>query len=71
MNNQSALITGGTSGIGFATAKLLVSRGVNVAISGHRPQDGERALPALQAAAKNSVQARFILNDVRSEDAVE
>ncbi|MCT4609165.1 MAG: SDR family oxidoreductase [Pelagimonas sp.] len=70
MKNQSALITGGTSGIGFATAELLVSRGVNVAISGHRPQDGERTLPQLQATAKKGAQASFISNDVRSEDAV-
>jgi NAD(P)-dependent dehydrogenase (short-subunit alcohol dehydrogenase family) len=43
--NKTALITGGNSGIGLATARLFVAEGARVAITG-------RNQPTLQAAAK-------------------
>jgi 3-dehydrosphinganine reductase len=43
MNGQHVLITGGSSGIGKATAKLWASRGANIAIMGRDPVKLEQA----------------------------
>ncbi len=38
LQNRTALITGGNSGIGLATARLFVKEGANVVITGRNPQ---------------------------------
>jgi NAD(P)-dependent dehydrogenase (short-subunit alcohol dehydrogenase family) len=66
LTNKVALITGGTSGIGEATAVLFAKEGASIAVSG-RNQDRGRAVveQILQAGGK----AIFIPTDVRkSED---
>ena len=40
---QVALISGGTSGIGFATAELLLKDGWCVAINGRNEREGQKA----------------------------
>ena len=49
LKNKTALITGGTTGIGFATARKFLSEGATVIITG---QDGERLAKAEQTLAK-------------------
>ncbi|MFF7333386.1 SDR family NAD(P)-dependent oxidoreductase [Streptomyces sp. NPDC090306] len=46
MTTKTALITGGTSGIGRATAELLHSRGYRVMVTGRSSADGDTGLPA-------------------------
>ena len=43
-DNQVALISGGTSGIGFATAELLLKQGWCVVINGRNEWDGQEAV---------------------------
>ncbi len=43
LKESTILITGGTSGIGYATAKLLVECGARVAITGRNPETVQKA----------------------------
>jgi NAD(P)-dependent dehydrogenase (short-subunit alcohol dehydrogenase family) len=68
MSDQVALITGGASGIGKATALKLASRGINVVISGRREELGAAAVKEVEAVATGGAKVRFIRNDVTDED---
>lgn len=61
LEHKVALITGGTRGIGLATAKLFTEEGARVALAGRNEQDGKAA--ALQV--QNSV---FVRCDVKRAD---
>ena len=47
MEDKVALISGGTSGIGLATAAWLLAKGARVVISGRSGEKGEKALAQL------------------------
>lgn len=71
MANPVALITGGASGIGKATAIKLASSGVRVVMTGRREDVGAAAVKEVRAVAANGAQVRFIRNDVTDEAAAE
>lgn len=70
MNNKVALITGGATGIGKATAKKLASQGITVVISGRRNEVGVAACKEIEMVATGGAQVRFVQNDTASEEDV-
>ena len=62
LTNKVALITGGTSGIGEATAILFAKEGAKVAITGRNEKRGHAVTEQI---TKDSGQAIFIRTDVR------
>lgn len=60
LDGMVALITGGTEGMGFATARLFLREGAKVVITGRSKAKGDRALKAL----KRLGQVRFVKGDV-------
>ena len=59
---STALITGGTSGIGRAVANKLASLGIHVVVVGRNAERGEKTLAEIRAAGG---QADFISSDLR------
>lgn len=63
-NNKLAIVTGGNSGIGYATAKELISEGAKVIITGRRKEAIEKAAEELGAIPFVADQAN--INDIDS-----
>lgn len=65
MKSKVAFITGGTSGIGRATAVAFARRGASVIVTGRRAPEGEETVKLIAAAG---AQGHFIQSDVTKED---
>jgi NAD(P)-dependent dehydrogenase (short-subunit alcohol dehydrogenase family) len=59
--NKIVLITGGTSGIGRATAVAFAKEGAKVVVSGRRPTEGEETVRQIKAAGGDGL---FVQTDV-------
>ncbi|WP_207514060.1 SDR family oxidoreductase [Longitalea luteola] len=66
LQNKTALITGGNSGIGFATAKEFLEQGATVIITGRSRQSLDEAKQALQGKVHTILSNTSNLNDVRA-----
>ena len=60
-NNKVALITGGTTGIGFSTAMMMAESGATVAVAGRSESKGKKALTRLKEMNENCI---YIAADV-------
>jgi NAD(P)-dependent dehydrogenase (short-subunit alcohol dehydrogenase family) len=68
LNGKGAVVTGGASGIGLATAKVLASKGAKVVLADIEQGALDRAVREVQA---EGVEAHGVVCDVRSLEAVQ
>ncbi|MGB0788447.1 MAG: SDR family oxidoreductase [Marinirhabdus sp.] len=66
LQGKTALITGGTKGIGFGIAGALIAEGVNVAITGRSEDTAREAAKKLNGHGKDGGRAVGMQADVRS-----
>lgn len=66
LQNKTALITGGNSGIGFATAKEFLAQGANVIITGRSQTSLDEAKKALQGKVHTILSDTSSLGDIRN-----
>lgn len=70
LERKNVLLTGGTSGIGFASARALARLGFSVTVTGRDPARGEAAVAALRDETGNPDIA-LLLGDLTSRQGVE
>jgi meso-butanediol dehydrogenase / (S,S)-butanediol dehydrogenase / diacetyl reductase len=68
LSGKVAIITGGTSGIGLATAELFAAEGARVVITGRNPDKALAALKSMSHEALFLNDVHFIAADVRQPD---
>lgn len=66
LKDKVALITGGSSGIGYGVALSLLNEGVNVAITSRDEGRAKKAAAELQKAVKTTAKAIGVMADVRT-----
>ncbi|WP_347372599.1 SDR family oxidoreductase [Aequorivita sp. Q41] len=66
LGTKSALVTGGTKGIGYGIAAALLKEGINVAITGRTKETAEAAAKQLNANSNDSAFAIGLEADVRN-----
>ena len=71
MADETAIVTGGASGIGRATARHLAQRGANVIVADVREDPRQGGEPTHQAILDAGGEAEYVNCDVRSSDDLE
>ena len=69
LDDRTAIVTGGASGIGAATCRVLADRGADVVVADLDPEGGEQTVEAIES-DDDAGDASFVETDVSDEDAV-
>ncbi|WP_186313426.1 SDR family NAD(P)-dependent oxidoreductase [Halorubrum salsamenti] len=67
LDTQTAIVTGGASGIGAATCRVLAERGADVVVADLSVDEGERLAESI---TEDGGHASFVETDVSDEDAI-
>lgn len=67
LRNKVAIVTGSTSGIGEATAKLFAAEGANVVVVGRRSENGEKVVDLIH---RQGGKAIFVQTDMTREEQI-
>lgn len=67
LQNKVAIVTGSTSGIGEATAKLFAAEGAKVVIVGRRSENGERIVDSILGQGGEAI---FVQTDMTKEEEI-
>jgi NAD(P)-dependent dehydrogenase (short-subunit alcohol dehydrogenase family) len=67
IDHKVAIVTGGSSGIGRATAIALAKSGVKVVVASRRSKEGEETVHLIKEAGSDGI---FVKTDVANEDEV-
>lgn len=71
LSGKTAIVTGGSAGIGLAIAKSLYSEGVNVVIAARNPERLENAVSAIQSLPTTGAKVISITADLTQAESVE
>lgn len=71
VKGKAAVVSGGTSGLGFCIAHRLLQGGANVVLSSFSEAEAEIALPLLKEAGFGEDRVRFFQSDVTKEEDME
>jgi NAD(P)-dependent dehydrogenase (short-subunit alcohol dehydrogenase family) len=71
LDAQTAIVTGGASGIGAATARVLAERGADVVVADLDTAGGEEIATSISTSGDGTGNASFVETDVSDADAVE
>ncbi len=71
LSGKTAIVTGGSAGIGLAIAKALYSEGVNVAIATRNPERLENAVSAIQSLPTPGAKVISISADLTQAESVD
>ena len=67
LKGKTAIVTGGSRGLGFAAAKALIAEGANIVVCARGEQALQKAADALQTAALSGARVAFMAADVSTE----